>query len=62
MRYNDVFQNLNATKSDLAEAVSFVDESRTKLFDGIVKLHFELTEITTEEEWTKIAKSVNKLF
>ena len=62
LRYNDVFQNLNATKSDLAEAVSFVDESRTKLFDGIVKLHFELTEITTEEEWTKIAKSVNKLF
>jgi len=62
LRYNDEFQNLNATKSDLTEAMSFVDESRTKLFDGIVKLHFELTEITTEEEWNKIAKSVNKLF
>lgn len=62
LRYNDAFQNLNASKADLTEALSFLDESRIKLFDGIVKLHFELTEITTDEEWSKIAKSVNKLF
>ncbi len=56
------FGNLNATEEDLNAALSSIDQARDQFFDGIVKLHFDLVELTTDEEWTKIAKSVNKIF
>ena len=62
LRYNDAFRNLNATKSDLTDALSSVEEARSNLFEGVVNLHFKLVESTTEDEWIKIAKAVNKHF
>ena len=58
----EVFGNLVATEEELQEELSSLDESRDQFFQGIEKLHFELVENTTEEEWAKIAKSVNKIF
>ena len=42
--------------------MSTIDQARDQFFDGVVKLHFDLVELTTDEEWSKIAKSVNKIF
>lgn len=62
LRYLDSFQNLDATEAELNEAISSVGDSRDNLFDGIIKLNAELKELTTDEEWTTIAKKINKLF
>lgn len=62
LRYLDSFQNLDATEAELNEAISSVGDSRDNLFDGIIKLNAELKELTTDEEWSTIAKKINKLF
>ena len=56
------FGNLEASEAELQQELSSLDEARSQFFEGIEKLHFELVENTTEEEWAKIAKSVNKIF
>ena len=56
------FGKKDATEEELNEALSTIDDAREQFFDGIVKLHFDLVESTTDEEWGKIAKSVNKIF
>lgn len=58
----EVFGNLDASEAELQNEFSSLDEARNQFFIGIEKLHFELVENTTDEEWTKIAKSVNKIF
>jgi len=58
----EAFRDLNATEDELNVALSSLDEARDQFFDGIVTLHFDLVELTTDEEWTKISKSVNKIF
>lgn len=58
----EVFGDLNATEEQLQNELSSVDKARNQFFDGIVKLHNELAGSTSDDEWTKIAKSVNKIF
>jgi len=58
----EAFGNKEATEEELIEALATIDDAREQFFDGIVKLHFDLVESTTDEEWGKIAKSVNKIF
>lgn len=62
IRELDEFGRKDASEEELNEALSTIDDAREQFFDGIVKLHFDLVELTTDEEWTKIAKSVNKIF
>lgn len=56
------FRNLNATKPELLEALSSIEDARKDVFEGIVKLHFQLVELTTDEEWKKISKAVNNMY
>lgn len=58
----DIFRDLDASEAQIQQEVSSIDEARSQFFKGIEKLHFELVENTTDEEWSKIAKSVNKIF
>lgn len=62
VRENKVYADRVSTKAELTDALSDIENVRASLFDSFVHLHFELVELTTEEEWTKIAKAVNKLF
>ena len=62
IRELEEFGKKDATEEKLNEELSTIDDAREQFFDGIVKLHFDLVESTTDEEWTKIAKSVNKIF
>lgn len=56
------FSQREATEEELKEAFSVIDEARDQFFEGIEKLHFDLVELTSEEEYAKIAKAVNKTF
>ena len=56
------FGDMKATEEELNAALSSLDEARDQFFNGIVSLHFDLVELTTDEEWAKISKSVNKIF
>lgn len=56
------FAKRKATEDELNAALSTIDEARNQFFESIEKLHFDLVELTTEEEWSKIAKTVNKIF
>jgi len=58
----EAFGDLNAAEDELKAAASSIEEARDQFFEGIVTLHFDLVELTTDEEWTKISKSVNKIF
>ncbi|MDN3642893.1 hypothetical protein QWY87_09295 [Lutimonas halocynthiae] len=62
IRELEEFGEKDANEEELNEALAAIDDAREQFFDGIVKLHFDLVESTTDEEWTKIAKSVNKIF
>ena len=62
IRELEEFGKKDANEEELNEALAAIDDAREQFFDGIVKLHFDLVEFTTDEEWTKIAKSVNKIF
>ena len=62
IRELEEFGKKDANEEKLNEELSTIDDAREQFFDGIVKLHFDLVELTTDEEWTKIAKSVNKIF
>lgn len=56
------FSKRDATEEELNAALLTIDDARDQFFESIEALHFNLVEQTTEEEWTKIAKSVNKIF
>lgn len=56
------FAKREATEDELNAALSSVDDARDQFFESIEKLHFELVENTTDEEWKKISKAVNKIF
>lgn len=62
IREMEEFGKIDATEDELNAALTSIDQAREELFEGIVKLHFDLVELTTEEEYAKIAKSVNKIF
>lgn len=62
VRENEVFADRVASKEELGQALSEIEKSREDLFDSFVDLHFDLVDLTTEEEWKKIAKATNKLF
>ncbi|MGI9530887.1 hypothetical protein [Lutimonas sp.] len=56
------FSKREATEDELNAAFSKVDSARNQFFESIEKMHFDLVEQTTEEEYSKIAKAVNKIF
>ncbi len=58
----EAFADIDATEEDLNEAFSSIDQARDAFFDGILSLHFDLVNLTSDEEWTSISKAVNKIF
>ena len=45
-----------------ADIVLFVVDARKNIFEQLLKLHFKLIDLTTEDEWKKISKSINDLY
>ncbi|MEZ5147354.1 MAG: hypothetical protein R2759_09815 [Bacteroidales bacterium] len=54
--------NLKATESEIAEMIKQIYDLQWQLFDNYKTNHLQLVEITTDQEWDKIVKSLNKIF
>ena len=54
--------NLNATESEIAEMIKQIYDLQWQLFENYKTNHLQLVEITTDQEWDKIVKSLNKIF
>jgi len=39
-----------------------MNDLRWKVYNAYVTAHMEMVKVTTEEEWQKIVKSINKIF
>jgi len=57
----DTFQNHQANKQELENAILSINALKTEVFEELSKLHYVLFDYTTKEEWYKIAKEINKL-
>jgi len=58
----DTFNNHQADKQELENAILSINTLKTEVFEELGKLHYVLFDYTTKEEWYKIAKEVNKLY
>jgi len=61
MSGQEEFQNINAAREDLQAAMDRFNKIRGDFYDDVLNLHFKLREYTTEDEFKKIIKAVNKL-
>ena len=61
-RVAEVMENRDASKEDLTEIVVLNEDFRAKVHTSFLKLRGELIELSTPEQWPKIAKALNKLF
>ena len=56
----DAFNNHQADKQELENAILSINALKTEVFEELSILHRILFDYTTKEEWYKIAKEVNK--
>ncbi len=57
----EIMRNRNATKDQLAEVIMKQEDYRAKAHASFLELRTNLVEISTDDNWPKIAKSLNKL-
>ena len=57
----DVLANRQATKEDMLEICTVLNELRQSLMDSYIKLLFNLKKNTSQKEWTEIIKDLNKI-
>ena len=57
---SDILKNRSSTASDFNDLSQRLNELRRKSYRGLIDLHFALLELTTEQEWGKIMKAINK--
>lgn len=51
-----------ANAGDLLEVAEFINSLRTNTYESMTDFHFELLELTDENEWKSIVKAFNKLY
>lgn len=57
----EIMRNRNATKDQLTEVIMRQEDYRTKVHASFLELRTNLVEISTDDNWSKIAKALNKL-
>jgi len=57
----EIMRNRNATKDQLTEVIMKQEDYRAKAHASFLELRTNLVEISTDDNWSKIAKSLNKL-
>ena len=62
LKNHKTLRNKEANKEELEQALLFVVDARKNVFEQLLKLHFKLIDLTTEDEWKKISKSINELY
>ncbi|MCD4737094.1 MAG: hypothetical protein K8R53_13705, partial [Bacteroidales bacterium] len=59
---NPILRKHNATKSELQTELDLQNELRWQFYNVYIETHNKLVKVTTEEEWDKVIKSVNRIF
>lgn len=59
---NPILKKHDATKSELQTELDRQNELRWQFYNAYIETHDELVKVTTEEEWDKVIKSVNRIF
>lgn len=59
---NEILTNKNSEVDDLSKTLGSVTELRSRTYNAFVDFHFAIIEQTTEKEWQKIMKQVNKIY
>jgi len=57
----EIMRNRNATKDQLTEVIMKQEDYRAKAHASFLELRTNLVEISTDDNWSKIAKALNKL-
>jgi len=57
-----VLSNIEATEEELLAVAPEIHKLRTEVVEEYIAIHNLLAKITTEKEWPKVVKKVNKLF
>ncbi len=57
----EIMRNRSATKDQLTEVIMKQEEYRAKAHASFLKLRTNLVEVSTDDNWSKIAKALNKL-
>ena len=56
----EVMRDRNASRDDITEAVMMQEDERAVVHASFLKFRKELVELSTEDNWPKIAKALNK--
>lgn len=59
---NPILKKHDATKSELQTELDLQNELRWQFYNAYIENHGKLVNFTTEEEWDKVIKSVNRIF
>jgi len=59
---NPTFSHMEASETDIQQTLYKMNDLRWEVYNPYVEAHMELVEVTTEDEWPKIVKSINRLF
>jgi len=58
----EVMRNRNASREDISNVVVLQEDYRAKAHSSFLDMRMDLVELSTEDNWPKIAKALNKLF
>ncbi len=59
---NPILRKHHATKSELQTELDRQNEMRWQFYNAYIETHDKLVKVTTEEEWDKVIKSMNRIF
>ena len=57
-----ILKKHDATKSELQTELDRQNELRWQFYNAYIENHGKLLKVTTEEEWDKVIKSMNRIF
>ena len=58
---NKLLNDKNTTANEFQVLADDMNQLREKAYKNLVDLHFQIKDVTTETEWSKIMKSINKI-
>jgi hypothetical protein len=61
-KHLELLRNLTATKDDFEQATKSLNQLRKEILKGVSDMRFEIIANTTEAEWKRVAKEIDKLF
>lgn len=58
---SNLLRNKNSTSKEFETLANDMNQLREKAYKSLIDLHFDMKEITNENAWAKVMKSINKI-